>query len=1215
MSKKTQRIAAAAAAMVLAFSSGIGFSTGMQAAADYGVGGNGTAIMEYLDRGIYAVKSGNGMFVSWRYNADDADDAEFRLYRDDTLIYTSKAGDPTSYQDNSGSTASKYRVDCITGGKIVNSQTCKFSSGSNYFDIKLNRPGSQYSPNDCVVGDVDGDGQYEIFLKWDPSNQKDNSQEGKTDDVIIDCYTLEGKQLWRINLGKNIRAGQHYTQMCVADFDCDGKAELITKTADGTKDGKGKVIGDGSKDYRNGKGYVLSGPEYLTLFDGQTGVALDTIEFPVPRGDVGKWGDNYGNRVDRMNSGIAYLDGVHPTAIYGRGYYTRLTWSAIDVRNGKLVKRWIFDTGNDKSTPGWGCGNHNVMVADCDNDGKQEIFTGANCIDDNGKLLWTTGNLHGDAMHVGDLIPDHAGLEVWECHEDKPYGETCYDAKTGKTLFHINNTKDTGRCAADNVWAGNKGAEFWGAADGNVYDANGKKIGGTKPAQNYFIYWDGDLEREILDGTKISKMTDANTIKGIFTASGCGANNGSKSVPCMTADLFGDWREELILRTDDNTKLRIWCTTSTTKVRLTTLMHDMQYRAQNCCQQSSYNQPPHVSYYLGSDATLPARPNVKLNNTPHKTDIPVQDPTTEPAAPTEPVTEPVAHVTEVSLKFDLGANAQNGFTSVKAADRYDKDKGYGFSGNDVKDVDAAGKNELSDAVAFTGNTTFNADVPNGLYKVKVTLGNTARTSIYMEDMLQIVNMTGNNAVDDIILPVTDGQLTIRAAAGKEGNSYTISAIEINRISDSTAMPPTVWLCGDSTVCNYYPLDSSTQAGWGQMLGKYIDKNWYIRNMAASGEYAKGFLEHGNFDCIEKYGKNGDVFIISIGINDSKYYQGDEYHKVVSDMVTRAKAKGMNVILVKQQGRKGDSQLDPLLKSRYFAAQLDQIAAEQNCQVVDLFTLWQDYCVSIGGTKADAMYVDNVHPNRAGADKLAELFATQFSNRPASDTVPTADPVKPADSAAELIDGQIYTFKNANSGLYLDVAGGNAQNGANVQQAALSGKQNQFKAVAAGDGYYYLVSQLGDGNTFALDVNGKKTADETNIEIYAWNQGENQQFRFERNADGSYRILTKITDSRSALDVSEQSQNAGANVQQYTYKGSANQSWYVMPAEPSAERGTISGDVNADGVFDTSDVVLLQKWLLAIPGTELADWKAGDLYEDDMLDAFDLSLMKRKLIKK
>ncbi len=427
MIQRTRRMAAFTVALVLCASA----ASPLPASAAYGAGGNGTAIMEYLDRGIYAVKSGNGMFVSWRWNANDADNAEFRLYRDGNLIYTSKAGSgATSYQDNGGGTGSKYRVDTVVNGVVVSSEECKFKSGTNYFDIPLNYPGGRYTPNDCCLGDVDGDGQYEIFLKWDGASA-DNSQSGQTDNVLIDCLTLEGKTLWRIDLGVNIRAGQHYTQMCVADFDCDGKAELITKTADGTKDGKGRVIGDGSKNYRNAGGYILSGSEFMTLFDGQTGEALDTINFPVPRGNVNAWGDNYGNRVDRFNSGIAYLDGVHPSAIYNRGYYTRMTISALDVVNKKLNVRWIFDTNKDYKNYA-GNGNHNLMVGDVDNDGRQEISIGDCVIDDNGKGLWCSGKGHGDAQHLGDLVPERPGLELWQCHEHGPtYGVTLFEAANG----------------------------------------------------------------------------------------------------------------------------------------------------------------------------------------------------------------------------------------------------------------------------------------------------------------------------------------------------------------------------------------------------------------------------------------------------------------------------------------------------------------------------------------------------------------------------------------------------------------------------------------------------------------------------------------------------------------------------------------------------------------------------------------------------------------
>ncbi len=622
MKKAIKRVAAAAASLTMAASVCAGTSM-LTASAAYGQGGNGKAIMEYLDRGIYAIKSGDGMFVSWRFNANDSDNTEFRLYRDNTLIYTSGAGKATNYWDANGNSNSKYRVDTVVNGTVKSSDSCDFNSGSNYFEIPLNKPGDIYSPNDCCVGDVDGDGQYEIFLKWDPNDSKDNSQTGYTSKVYIDCYTLEGKQLWRIDMGKNIRAGQHYTQMSVADFDCDGKAELVTKTCDGTIDGTGKVIGNASANYVDSSGTVLTGPEYMTLFEGATGKALDTIDFPVPRGTAtgstakSTWGDNYGNRCERYNSGIAYLDGVHPSVVYGRGYYTRLTLSAVDVRDGKLVKRWIYDTGFNSSDPAYGCGNHNLMVADFDNDGKQEVCMGASCFDDNGKLLWSTGQKHGDAMHVGDLDPNHEGIEAFICHEDGKYGISLVDGRNGNILWHYDGDKDTGRCCADNVYSGNVGAEFWGSRPANsVFNTAGQKIGSKAPAMNFLIYWDGDLEREILNDITISKMTAIDTYQNIFTADGCASNNSTKAVPCLTADIFGDWREELVLRTTDNNKLRIFCTNTETDYRMTTLMHDMQYRMQAGCEQSSYNQPPHVSYYLGSETGVPARPDIKLNNTP-----------------------------------------------------------------------------------------------------------------------------------------------------------------------------------------------------------------------------------------------------------------------------------------------------------------------------------------------------------------------------------------------------------------------------------------------------------------------------------------------------------------------------------------------------------------------------------------------------------------------
>ncbi|MBR5512810.1 MAG: RICIN domain-containing protein [Ruminococcus sp.] len=621
MKNKFKRILSATAAFAVAAPPSFAVP-----ATDYTLEANAASnvTLEYLDRGITAVNTGSGMLVSWRYLTNDDDNAVYKLYRDNTLIYTSEAGKATCYLDSQGSASSKYRVDTLSSdGTLKGTENCRFISDNTYFDIPMTPPtgsGCTYSPNDMSVGDIDGDGQYELFVKWDPSNSQDNSKGGYTGNVFIDCVRLDGTRVWRIDLGVNIRAGAHYTQFYVADFDLDGKAEMTCKTADGTKDGTGKVIGDGSKDYRNGDGYILDGPEYYTLFDGATGAALDTIDYEPARGTVNSWGDKYGNRVDRFWGSVAYVDGVHPCVITGRGYYTRMTAACYGVENKKLVKKWYFDTGNDSSAPGYSDGNHNSMPADVDGDGKQEIITGATCIDDNGKVLWCTNLGHGDAMHLSDFEPDRAGLELFVCHEDKSsgWGVSILEAATGKTIYHEDGPKDTGRCGAANVISANPGSEYWGPYTNGTLNVNGGQVSSAKGAQNFFIYWDGDLEREYLDGgdaspATISKMNASGGIDTLLTTTGFITNNSTKANPCLSADLFGDWREELIVRAADNNSVRIYCTPYQTDYRITTLMHDAQYRMQVSSQNTAYNQPPHTSFFLGTGYDLPARPTDTVN--------------------------------------------------------------------------------------------------------------------------------------------------------------------------------------------------------------------------------------------------------------------------------------------------------------------------------------------------------------------------------------------------------------------------------------------------------------------------------------------------------------------------------------------------------------------------------------------------------------------------
>ncbi|MCO5973524.1 rhamnogalacturonan lyase [Actinoallomurus sp. WRP6H-15] len=578
--------------------------------------------VEKLNRGVVSVRSGSGNFVSWRLLGTDPAGVAFNLYRGSTKVNSSPITNSTNYYDGGAASGASYTVRPVVDGaeQAASEASLQFGSGG-YLDVPISAPPGgttpdgvsyTYSANDASVGDLDGDGQYEIVLKWDPSNSKDNSQSGYTGDVYVDAYRLNGTRLWRIDLGRNIRAGAHYTQFQVYDYDGDGKAEVAMKTADGTKDGTGKVIGSSSADYRNSSGYVLSGPEYLTMFNGQTGAAMQTVDYVPARGTVSSWGDGYGNRVDRFLAATAYVDGQRPSLIEARGYYTRTVISAWDWRNGAFTRRWTFDTNSStNSGKGYdGQGNHNLAVADVDGDGKDEIVYGAMCVDDNGAGLWTTKNGHGDAMHVGDLDPSRPGLEEFKVDEDSSKPSSWFaDARTGQVIWQTSPNGDNGRGVADDVWAGSPGAESWSAAADGLRDTHGNVVGRKPSSTNFVIWWDADPVRELLDGTHIDKYGTSSDTR-LLTGSGVASNNGTKSTPALSGDILGDWREEVIWRTSDSTALRIYTTTAVTDRRIVTLMHDTQYRTAIAWQNTAYNQPPHPSFFIGNGMAEPARPNV-----------------------------------------------------------------------------------------------------------------------------------------------------------------------------------------------------------------------------------------------------------------------------------------------------------------------------------------------------------------------------------------------------------------------------------------------------------------------------------------------------------------------------------------------------------------------------------------------------------------------------
>ncbi len=587
-------------------------------------------LMERLGRGVVAVNRGDGkVYVGWRLLGTDPDDIAFNLYgasgqdpprklnRD--LIIRS-----TNFVD-AGVDLSRSRAYFVRGvfegRELEPSDPFVLSAGSpiqDYLSVPLQTPPG-YTVNDAAVGDLDGDGEYEIIIKQELRGY-DNSQPGRCPGTTkLEAYKRDGTLLWRIDLGKNIREGAHYTPFIVYDLDGDGRAELAVRSAEGTVDGTGAAIGDvdgdGKTDHVNADGYILEGPEFLSIFDGRTGKELARTGY-IARGRVADWGDAYGNRVDRFLMGVGYFDGVRPSIVICRGYYTITRLAAWNWRDGRLTSVWSFDS---RSRPEYrdyeGQGNHNLSIGDVDDDGKDEIVYGAMCLDDDGKPLYSTRLGHGDAIHLSDIDPDRAGLEVFDVHERPrhPNGAELRDARTGGLIWG-KPSPDVGRGVAMDIDPRHRGYELWASGRGlsGVWNVKGETIADRKPRScNFGVWWDGDLLREILDRTTVSKWNWRDQSETtVLEARGCASNNSTKATPCLCADIVGDWREEILFRTTDSRELRIYTTTIPTEHRLYTLMHDPIYRISVALQNVGYNQPAQPGFYLGDGMKAPAQPAI-----------------------------------------------------------------------------------------------------------------------------------------------------------------------------------------------------------------------------------------------------------------------------------------------------------------------------------------------------------------------------------------------------------------------------------------------------------------------------------------------------------------------------------------------------------------------------------------------------------------------------
>lgn len=584
--------------------------------------------MEALQRGVIARDAEDGgIFISWRNLA--CEDVKYNVYRNGKKLNKEPLG-KTNYVDKDGTVNDTYFITAVDKNGTEGNRSEGVKPFKEFLSIPVERPEArenkvgelvQYSAQKAGTGDLDGDGEYEIVVVWYPDNAKDNSQEGHTSSVYIDAYELSGKKLWRIDMGQNIRAGEHYVPTIVYDFDGDGKAEIALRTADGTIDGTGTAIGDKNKYWVDNRGYILSGPEYLTIFDGPTGKALDTVDFTPARGNVADWGDTGGNRVDRFLGGVAYLDGKTPSLIMSRGYYTSRDGSmgktgitAYNFRNGKIETKWEFKASiQDNINPDYvGQGNHSMVTADVDKDGFDEIIYGSMVVDHDGTGLYTTKRGHGDAIHVG-FFRNEDRLQIVKANESEDivkrgYGFEYRYADKDEIIFAVEGVKDNGRTIVADIDPNADGPVIYGAGGTgmwlNTVGDNWEKINSNGATIAFPIWWTGDLLRELGEGIYANSPTGYKVVKydwnnkkfnQLFFVNEVWASRR----PLLQCDIIGDWREELLLAEKDGSRIRLYTTNIPTEYNLTTLMHDPKYRLDIATQPSGYSQPPWPGYYIG----------------------------------------------------------------------------------------------------------------------------------------------------------------------------------------------------------------------------------------------------------------------------------------------------------------------------------------------------------------------------------------------------------------------------------------------------------------------------------------------------------------------------------------------------------------------------------------------------------------------------------------
>lgn len=599
------------------------------------------------------------ILVSWRMLPEDDYETAFDLYR------RPEGGSRTKVSGTDGIIASTCFQDsyadftkdityelCYKGQtQVLASYTIKaeqLQGGVPYVSIPIQvwdgtPSGFIYKVNDCSYGDLDGDGEPEIVLKRGARTEDVLLENGGLSDddrrqvkhtTMWEAYKLDGTLLWRVLSGPNIQTGNS-TSFAVYDFDGDGRCEVVTRLSEGAVFGDGQEIGDvngdGRTDYRTYTSTHIHGaPEFICVMDGITGKELARTDF-IPTGTVSSvWGDDYWKRAESIRVGVIRCDANITSILVGRGVYAKSVVEAWDYRDGQLTRRWHFDSDDEGCRNYAGQGYHSLFVGDVDGDGLDEMCYGSMTLDHDGTPLYVSGSKngvetvlsgytaedkdfmgfgHGDALHMGDFLPDREGLEIWSCFETGEYGAALRDARTGETIWCIKDNSDVGRCAVADIMPEYPGCEMWWY-QGKIMTSDGKQIltDDDNPisysACNMSIWFTGSINRQLLDGNKVctNNASDGKERRALranfFNAK---AINGTKENPCLYADLLGDWREEIIYTDSAETCLKIFSTWYPTDYRFPCLLQDHHYEMSALNQNIGYNQPTETGYYLGSD--------------------------------------------------------------------------------------------------------------------------------------------------------------------------------------------------------------------------------------------------------------------------------------------------------------------------------------------------------------------------------------------------------------------------------------------------------------------------------------------------------------------------------------------------------------------------------------------------------------------------------------